>query len=96
MKPEHIAQIATADLTHVTGGVYRVGRGFDRAMVHGLKDMAGRRNQADGHMIQGMSAFLTDKVSSKVRSWLHGESINSLTKEMRENPSVLPAHSWSR
>ena len=83
MKKDHVEMIAVADLHTVTGGVYRMGRGLERAVVDGLKNIVHSRNEAaSGSLITSLRRYMTGAAQSKPRNWLHGASISSLTKDL--------------
>jgi hypothetical protein len=59
-----------------------------RGFVESLKTLNTTPNRADGEIANHNRVFLTDRVSSKPRPWLGGESINSLTRDMRHTGMV--------
>ncbi len=89
---DHLA-LSDAQLAHVTGAGPLGGAPLGglpggvtpREFVGSLKGLATHPNRADGRIANNVRPDLPQGMNKTQRPWLGGESVNSLTQEMRMN-----------
>jgi hypothetical protein len=92
---DEIKELASDDLCAVSGGTYLTGPRLMRGYVDSLKGFAAKPNVHDGVIANGLRGELPPGVTSKVRPWIGGTSIDKLTRPMQLNSGAgLPRNRW--